>query len=65
MPGSPTNGTVTTQNSTQDVITGIHLTAGNIANGYAFGELGTVIGGTVYLDANDNSVFDVGDTSNT
>jgi uncharacterized repeat protein (TIGR01451 family) len=42
-------------------VSAIALTAGTVVTGYGFAELGTVISGTVYRDANRNGAKDSGD----
>jgi len=42
-------------------VSAIALAAGTVATGYRFAELGTVISGTVYRDANRNGAKDSGD----
>jgi large repetitive protein len=51
-------GTVT---QSANKVSAIALTAGTVATGYRFAELGTVISGTVYRDANRNGAKDPGD----
>ncbi|MFL6601576.1 MAG: SdrD B-like domain-containing protein [Steroidobacteraceae bacterium] len=43
-------------------VSAISFTGGTVSGGYLFAELGTVISGTVYRDANRNGVKDSGDT---
>ena len=51
-------GTVT---QAANKVSAIALAAGTVATGYRFAELGTVISGTVYRDANRNGAKDSGD----
>ncbi len=45
----------------QDVISAIPLNAGENAAGYTFGEQGTVLAGTVFLDLDKSGTFDIGE----
>ena len=45
-----------------DTISAISITTGEVGVDYRFGERGGSITGRVYLDANDNGVYDGGDT---
>ena len=56
--GSLTNGNV----STNDVNSGIDIISGDAGTDYDFAERGTSISGTVFVDANRNSVLDPADT---
>lgn len=61
-PTAYANGQITagtaggTPNQGQNQVTGIALASGTVASSYLFAELGTPISGTVYRDANRNSV---------
>jgi uncharacterized repeat protein (TIGR01451 family) len=49
-------------NAVANVISGIGLAAGESASGYLYGELAAApINGSVYLDRNDDGIFDAGD----
>jgi large repetitive protein len=48
-PGTATNGTTP---ATQDTITGVNITGGQLATGYTFGERGQTITGAAFLDKN-------------
>ena len=55
------NGT-TVGTAGNDVISGIVIATGQIGTGYTFGELGGSLAGFNYIDANNNGVFDGGET---
>ena len=57
-----TAGGSAVQTATNDVVSGVALGAGQLSTGYSFGEVGSSIAGTVYLDANRNTTLDGGDT---
>ncbi len=58
--GTPKNGSIS-QTANTDVVSGITLGAGANLVSYNFGEQGTVVGGTVFLDLNKNKALDAGE----
>lgn len=60
--GAETVGTLGGTNSTNDVISGINVTAGAAGTGYHFGELGVSLAGAVYVDSNNNGIRDAGES---
>ena len=63
--GKDAAGTAGGVTTVQDVISAIHLNPGLNAPGYTFGEQGTVVAGTVFLDLNKNAVLNPGEPGKT
>ena len=52
----------TTGTAANDVISGIVIATGQLGTGYTFGELAGSLAGFHYVDANNNGIFDGGET---
>ena len=63
-PGSPTDGTISSQTSTQDIVSGVIVDTGNTLTGFNFAELSPIsLSGAVFAETDDNAIQNAGEPS--